>query len=322
MDWGAFVFAAAFMALVVGATQWRELRALYRWWQERPQRAARKAEAAQSLQSFREQFAAANPEGPPMTPEERAELDAWAAAQARPAARLTPTPGPAEPDGCRIGGPVWLAEGQAWPLSASGRRMVFLAQIDFAALPPLPGFPESGVVQVFLPVDDDLMGMGIDDPGDRDVVVLARANGAGAVRHANPPETADDCSPFLRGPAREEGIPLASSPFTAALPREHWEVAARLEGNYRRPGFAEWEDALVDQDDAAPLAHHVGGYPVFVQSDFRQAGHYDDYDTCLLRLTSDKHLQWGDVGEANLLIRAEDLASGHFSRVIFWWDCS
>ncbi|MFM7378718.1 MAG: DUF1963 domain-containing protein [Erythrobacter sp.] len=157
---------------------------------------------------------------------------------------------------------------------------------------------------------------------DCSVVVLARANGAGAVRRANPPEGDDDCSPFLRGPVREEGIPLAASPFTAAIRPEHWEVAARLDGNYGRPGFAEWEDALIDQADAAPLMHHVGGYPVFVQTDFRQAGHYDDYDTCLLRLTSDKHLQWGDVGEANLLIRAQDLAAGDFSRVIFWWDCS
>ena len=314
-DWVAVLVATAFMAVVILPIFRRELRDAWHWWKSRPARSAH-------IRKWREAFAAANPEGPPMTPEERSALDAWAAAQARPAARLTPNEGPATPDGCRIGGPVWLAQGQDWPLSPDGTAMEFLAQIDFAALPPLPGFPRDGVAQVFLPVDDDMIGMGLDDPADCGVVVLARPNGAGALRYDNPTESDDDCSPFLRSPARSEGIPLTPAPFTAPLPLEHWEVAARLDGNYGRPGYAEWERALLDQAINAPRAHHVGGHPVFVQGDFREAGHFDDYDTCLLHLTSDKHLQWGDVGEANLLIRAADLARGDFSRVIFWWECS
>lgn len=314
-DWTGVLFAAAFMAAVILPFFWREIRDIYRWWEGRPARAA-------AVRAWREEFAAANPEGSPITPHERAALDAWAAAAARPAVRLTPGPGAATPDGCRLGGPVWLSEGQDWPISPRGRPMAFLAQIDFACLPPLPGFPQTGVVQVFLPVDDDLMGMGVDDPADSTVVVLARANGACTVRHANARATDEDCSPFLRGPVRDEGVALAPTPFTDPLRPEHWEVAARLDGNYGRLGYAEWEHTLVDQAEVAPRAHHVGGYPVFVQTDFREAGYFDDYDTCLLHLTSDDHLQWGDVGEANLLIRSADLARGDFSKVIFWWDCS
>ncbi|MFN3863661.1 MAG: DUF1963 domain-containing protein [Erythrobacter sp.] len=69
-------------------------------------------------------------------------------------------------------------------------------------------------------------------------------------------------------------------------------------------------------------AHHAGGYPVFVQCDFRAPGQHDDYDTCLLHLTSDDHVEWSDVGDANIMIRAEDLARGDFSKVILCWDCS
>ncbi len=324
MDWEAFAFAATFMAAVIAALQWRELRALYRWWKDRPQRAARRAQTAASLQSFREEWAAANPEGPPITPEEDAAFRVWLAEQERPALRMTPAPGPAAPDGCRLGGPAWLEAGQSWPLSSQGKPMEFLAQIDFAALaPPLPGFPHTGVAQVFVPTDDDLMGMNPDAASASSVAVLVRANGSGTARHDNIPSSAAQAgvSAFRGDKVRRDGIPLVPTPFSAPIGWSQWHAERRIEGYHRRPGFAAWE-ALLDHATASAACHHVGGYPVFVQYDFRSAGHYDDYDTCLLRLTSDAHLQWGDAGEANLLIRSADLARGDFSRVIFWWDCS
>ncbi|WP_285713794.1 YwqG family protein [Erythrobacter oryzae] len=322
MDWGAFVFAVAFMAVVVVVAQWRALRTGWRWWKERPERAARARAAEESLGAWRAEYEAANPEGPPITPEEHADFSAWFAAQVRPAMRLSPKPGPAAPDGCRIGGPVWLAEEQEWPLSPRGNRMEFLAQLDFAAMPALPGFPRGGVVQVFLPTDDDLMGMNPDDPVASTVAVLSRPNGAGAVRHENlAAAERDGRVSALSDTASRTGMPLAPEAITMPIMLDQWQIEARLHGHHRREGFEEWED-LLDEIVAPPETHHVGGYPSFVQYDFRAEGRHDDYDTCLLRLTSDKHLQWGDVGEANLLIRAEDLAAGDFSRVIFWWDCS
>jgi uncharacterized protein YwqG len=326
IDWVALAATVVFMATLIGLLQWREVRAGWRWWQERPLRAARAREAAENLRTWRAEFEAANPEGPPITPEEHAEFRAWLAAQKRPAVRLTPQPGPAEPDGCRLGGPVWLAEGQDWPLSPHGQPMLFLAQIDFAALPPLPGFPRADVVQVFLPTDDDLFGMHPDDPGlgAGGVSVLARPNGAGAVRHENLPafDWAKQSSPLRRDEDRLHGVVLAPTACTAQIDSNQWQAEARLEGHRRREGAEKWEDALEAAFTPSWHTHHVGGYPVFSQYDFREPGKHDDYDTCLLHLTSDDHVQWGDVGEANLLIRAQDLAAGDFSRVIFWWDCS
>ena len=79
---------------------------------------------------------------------------------------------------------------------------------------------------------------------------------------------------------------------------------------------------LESRETDKPLVHQAGGYPVFVQWDFRKPDYLAAYDTVLLRLTSDDFLMWGDVGEANFLIRREDLAKRDFSKVIFWWDCS
>lgn len=318
-DWVGVLFASAFMAAVILPFFWREIRDAYRWWKARPQRSAH-------VRKWREDFAAANPEGPPITPEEHAAFRAWLKDQARAAARLTPQPGSAEPDGCRLGGPVWLAQGQEWPLSPRGQPMLFLAQIDFATMPPLPGFPCEGVVQSFLPTDDDLFGMHPDDPGlgVGAITVLARANGAGAVRHENLPDFdwARQSSPFRRDADRLDGVVLTPTPFTAQIDSNQWQAEARLEGHLRREGAERWEDALEAGFSPDRHAHHVGGYPVFSQYDFRAPGKHDDFDTCLLHLTSDDHVQWSDVGDANIMIRSADLARGDFSRVILWWDCS
>lgn len=321
-DWVAILFATAFMAAVILPFFWREIRDLVRWWKTRPERAAH----AEAMRGWREEYEVANPEGPPISREEHAAFRAWLAAQERPAARLTPAPGPAQPDGCRLGGPVWLAQRQEWPRSPEGQPMMFLAQLDFAALPALPGFPADGVVQVFLPTDDDLFGMHPDDPGlgAGRIAVLARANGAGAVRHENLPnfDWTSQASAFRRDQDRLDGVPLTPAPFVAPIDSNQWQAEARLAGYGRRDGVEKWEDALEAGFSQGRLTHHAGGYPVFSQYDFRAPGKHEAYDTCLLHLSSDDHMQWSDVGDANIMIRSADLARGDFSQVIFWWDCS
>lgn len=278
---------------------------------------------------WREEFEAKNPDGPPISDQEHAAFTAWLDAQNRPAIRLTPAEAPMEAgevqaDGSRLGGPVALAAEQAWPTSRRGNPMEFLAQLDFAALPQLDGFPAEGVLQFFILQDDDLWGMDMDNPQNGDVALLYRPNGAGAdVMAPNPPVDRHEANtPFLNNAARDQGIALSAETVSDPIDASDGALQSKFDGNMRRPGFGRWEDLLEKRADEKPLVHHAGGHPVFVQSDFRQPGHLDDYDTVLLRLTSDDHLQWGDVGEANFLIRSKDLAKRDFSKVIFWWDCS
>ncbi len=325
------LLVALFMAIVVALTVLaspRTLRAIRNWRTRRrygPTRKQRK-EWAEQQERHRAEFRAANPEGPPISDEEHAAFQAWLQAQQRPALRLVPDPAlEVGPDGCRLGGPAWLAEGQEWPLSRGGRPLEFLAQLDFAQLPPLAGFPESSVVQFFIPSDDDVWGVDFDDPSRGDARVLFRPNGSGT--HAVEPPLAadpsDDFTPFIGGDSvRDRGIALTAAPFVDRIPFNNWRVDQQFDGNHRRPGIEQWEASLAEQTDSAPLVHHIGGYPCFVQSDVRGPGKFDDYDICLLRLTSDDYVQWGDVGEANFLIRSTDLEANDFSKVIFWWDCS
>ncbi|TRD11712.1 DUF1963 domain-containing protein [Erythrobacter insulae] len=289
-----------------------------------------KAEWEERARQSREIFEAANPDSPPISETEHSEFAQWLGAQSKPAIRLDPAGsapeanGQAGPDGSRLGGPVWLEEGQAWPQSRKGNPMEFIAQLDFNQLPELEGFPTTGALQFFIPDDDDLWGMEMDEPIKSDVAVLYRPEGSPRNRHQQtaqrPPD--ESITPFLNETVRQAGVALAGAAIEDVMPSNIWELDARIEGNLRRPGFERWDDLIEANEEKRSLVHHAGGYPCFVQSDFRGPGSLDDYDTVLLRLTSDDHLQWGDVGEAHFLIRSADLAARDFSKVIFWWDCS
>ncbi|MGQ2929919.1 MAG: YwqG family protein [Sphingopyxis sp.] len=261
-----------------------------------------------------------NPPGPPITDAEIAAIRAWFPAHALPAAELKPDPDqPIRPDGCRLGGPAWVADGAEWPLDAAARPMDFVAQIDFIDLPPLDGFTSRGMLQFFLPCED-IMGADFDEPANSAIRLVWHPAGLPAGRLVDAPPPPEPMGP-LHDRTRARGVMLVAS--AARHEPAIWDYSSRglLDGLWNRPNIKTVEDWYFGPDRREPIVHHVGGYPSFTQSDFREAGHYDDYDRTLLRLTSDAHIGWGDVGEAVFLIRAADLAARDFSRVAFSWDC-
>jgi len=58
----------------------------------------------------------------------------------------------------KLGGLPWgkMAE-CVWPISKTGDPMCFLGQVNFAQMPPIAGFPDRGLLQLFafMPEDDD-----------------------------------------------------------------------------------------------------------------------------------------------------------------------
>ncbi|HEU4881306.1 MAG TPA: DUF1963 domain-containing protein [Longimicrobium sp.] len=274
-------------------------------------------------QEWRREFEARNPDGPPMTRAQIDEFKAWFASLALPAAELVPAPDrPVRAQGTRIGGPVWLADDEAWPADSEGGPLEFVAQVDFAELDPLPDFPEAGLLQFFIG-RGDVFGADFDDPARGSARVLWRPGAlVGGSLRPQPASTDDELNPWERGKVRETGLSLVDLPAVHEPDPHDWRIHERLEGQYRRPGFEEIDDLLWNDDDGRSRRHHVGGHPVFTQDDFRGPGRFDDYDRTLLRLTSDGNLIWGDVGEAVFLIRHNDLLARDFSSVIFYWDCT
>jgi uncharacterized protein YwqG len=292
-------------------------RPLGAWLRERRRR---NAEEAAKAAEWRRQFDADNPEGPPLTDAEVADFRAWLQSLALPAAELWPAPErPVEAGGSRLGGPVWLPEGEAWPVDGEGTPLEFMLQVDFADLPPLEDFPHAGILQFFVGADD-LFGLDYQNAARGDMRVLWHPDGlAGAHPHPQPSEPGRS-TPFERDEVRRDGLPLEGRLAEHQPSSMDWRIDERLNGWYRRDGYEKIEQVL---DEArAPVVHHVGGHPEFTQFDIRGPGSGDDYDRTLLRLTSDGNLMWGDAGEAVFLIRRADLLARDFSSVLYSWDCS
>ena len=286
----------------------------YRW-RARQQRQAARQRAAQWI--------AENPPGPPATEEQEAAFAARLEPLRLPALQLEAAPG-ALPQilGTRIGGPAWIPDGEAWPIGRDGRPMEFLAQLDFAELPPLPDFPDSGLLQFFV-ARDDRYGADFDDPARSDVLLAWRPESpAGGRLHQQPPLDEIDSSPFEDENVRMSGRPLKAAQ-SSRLPSHDSvaveQVLAEMDiANAANVG--DLLDPLLDEDE--PPSQFVGGHPRFVQWDFRKPGFRDDYDRVLLQLDSDSGLIWGDCGLAVFMIRRADLLARDFSRAAFSWDCS
>lgn len=72
-----------------------------------------------------------------------------------------------KPAGCtdsKFGGIYYLPQGERIPLCPEGEPMRFLAQINFARMPHLEGFPRSGLLQFFLDTSLERLEQKSDDP--------------------------------------------------------------------------------------------------------------------------------------------------------------
>lgn len=67
----------------------------------------------------------------------------------------------------KFGGVFYLPEGESIPTCPEGEPMQFLAQINFAKMPHLDGFPQIGLLQFFLDTDQERLEEKIDNPNTR-----------------------------------------------------------------------------------------------------------------------------------------------------------
>ena len=263
-----------------------------------------------------------NPGQKAVREDEADEIIDWYSSLARPALILRPDQRIAISEAAaQIGGPVWLADGEEWPLDADGRQLEFVAQVDLRRLPKLEGFPERGVLRFFVG-RDELFGANWEGPEQSGCRILWHLDAIEGGRFEPPfPLDADDMSPFQSEAMRADGIALAPTLVSDIPDYESLEVTTRLAGQSDRLGMNEVDDEIFEISQEREEGHRIGGYPMFTQPDFRRPGYYDDYDVLLLGVTSDDAIMWGDVGEASFLMRQADLDARDFSRVIFHWDC-
>ncbi|EDQ90943.1 uncharacterized protein MONBRDRAFT_31612 [Monosiga brevicollis MX1] len=218
-----------------------------------------------------------------------------------------------------VGHPYWPQDRiNEYPRDESNQPMMLLMQVNLSVSPPLAQFPETGVLQLFATMYDDLGGMNMDDPFDQ--------TNFRVIYHES----------FNAAPVTEWGF--LDNAITNADSINYEEDARvpkflRLSLQQMAPDWSDYRferllGPLKNDDD---LADHyreeydaprirLGGYSTFVQWDPRPEHGLGEALT-LLTIDSAEGFCWGDCGCATVLIPEQNLLNRDFARAAFWWDC-
>ncbi len=226
----------------------------------------------------------------------------------------------------KVGGRPYLPVGSTPPTGANGRALYLLAQINFAEMPEVEGYPRQGLLQFYI-ADDDFYGANIDS--DFSVSALSAQRNFRVVywpdQNAEAIVTPLQPSASLpHDPARPRRMQFTLGTETLTTSDYRFDVLFGGDAYAAMETYAQARDIDVDAFSSAVserfsgAGHKLGGYPYFTQQDPRSGGSME----LLFQLDSDNDMMWGDVGVAGFFIAPEDLARADFSRVMYSWDCS
>lgn len=210
----------------------------------------------------------------------------------------------------KLGGTPYYPSGTHYPLDTNDNPMLLLAQINLSDLPQNDTLPKSGMLQFFIPKDDEVFGWGEGCEAD-DIKILFHEKIHPDMSQIPPIQWEDnyeeDESYF---PVLKE-TKLCFSKTTEYLNTQVYYYNEII------------EDDLPDEDIDEPESHYetkVLGYPGFCQSDPREEG--EDREILLLQLVSDNvHVCISDYGIMQFFISTSDLEKLDFSNVLYNWDC-
>ncbi|MFV8160625.1 YwqG family protein [Mycobacterium sp. 134] len=244
--------------------------------------------------------------------------------------RLSDTP-PQRPDASSVGGYPYMVSSAEHPRAEDGAPMTFIAQLNLADLPPLPGYPESGLLQFF--GDNTLLGgarqqqgrvlyhptvhAGWQPSNDQQLCTRSRRYNGEVQWGLIDPEAQYSIQGFLqRGPAPD---PAASA----------WEAfEATAAGGDIEDEAIDAFDTIYDEyaDSYNPRGHRLGGYPTFHQPTHEASG--DDPELALLaqfdsdpwKFSPTYRMRFRDLGTLRYFIPRTALADKDFSAASFNWD--
>lgn len=221
----------------------------------------------------------------------------------------------------KFGGLPYLPKDFKYPKSWNGEYLYLLAQINFAEVPHLEGFPDRGILQFYIAADEESYGLDFKNPTEQNKFrVLYFSN---IELEENNLVTDFSFLPQLQN--------KWSLPFEGCCQIEfHLKFAPISPSDYRFDLFPlyedDYEEIAEEYYDKFTLKHKLGGYPDFTQSDPREIYPQNEEEYILLfQIDSDRSktidICWGDVGIANFFIKESALEKLNFSEILYNWDC-
>lgn len=221
----------------------------------------------------------------------------------------------------KYGGPYPLPAGWDEPRDpATGAPLYLLAQWNFALLPKLDGYPDDGLLQVFLAADAEA-----DLPWQIRYVPAALLAGARAVEPQWPDEaynlpfTGPDVTYKLCGESVMSAMDTTDAGFEPLLD----ECLDLLGGDARDLYDEEYDEAsermfqLLSAD-----GHRLGGHPMFTQDDPRT---WMDDGGDLVMVAQINSIEFsmmlGDNGIGHVFMPAQALRERDFTKAEYQWDC-
>ncbi|MBO9572552.1 MAG: DUF1963 domain-containing protein [Chitinophagaceae bacterium] len=238
---------------------------------------------------------------------------------------ITPTPQAGIPPGrSSFGNYPCIPKSFAYPVDSEGHYMFPLAQINFAEMPSLPGYPTNGYLQFYIAASDGLYGLDFDHPQEQKNF---------RVLYFPPNEVTDPVTDFsflkdvitsdivpvtepyiLNFTLREEYIGLGDQQYKQKQELDLYQLIGQ---------YPEHENRLETllYEHFSNNGHKIGGYAFFTQEDPRfYDSTLEDY-ILLFQMDSEDGIMWGDSGVANFFIHPDDLKKKDFSKVVYNWDC-
>ena len=233
----------------------------------------------------------------------------------------------------KIGGIPYWPKNMEWPTikNAKGetKPMICIAQLNLDKLPKLKGYPTSGLLQFFY---YEVWNNG--NWGSK--VVYHKKYDSKDVLTEVPDSTinGDADSPIIGlyyptaeiiksgigffNEVDEDGNKARFSDYETEY------INKALGTNYKRADipyaiarkFFDFYFSIL-KDTGNNFGCKIGGWPAFVQSDFRDKNH----GYLLLQLDSEDGMMWGDCGNAQYMISKNNLKSKKFDDVLFDWQC-
>ena len=239
----------------------------------------------------------------------------------------------------KFGGLPYWPKNKQYPKNSAGKKLTFVAQINFEKEKVKSPLPTNGILQFFILGDDDNYGLDFNDQTSQDgfrVIYHEKIDysiNKKDIEKMNLPTHKD----FEFFPIRNEFKIFLKKVENDFITYEDYRFINYFQKAYKniyKKAITKDEgpDSVLEDDEVDQLIDEFNmisckmlGYPSFCQEDPRGNIYfnYKKYDTVLLQIDSEDEnvAMWGDVGQCTFFINKKDLMNKKFTDVLFNFDC-